>query len=324
VSIAQPNASPTHGFVTVTQEMTQAGNSLQNHPTQSATTIDGWSSVLFGLPFLLIGIFIEGSALNLHPVHGKNAPSWLIAMVGSFFFLPGTFLVIHGITGLAHKMRYRREGALHPGQVWFADYHWHKEGFRFSAFGTLLGRLSFALFWSAFLVPFFWAGLRGAWPFLIGGSFFALLGLFIWYRAFQMFADLFRYGNTFLQYDNFPYFLGSTLNAQLRAPDHLADIDELTFTFRCVAERYLTGGSGRNRNSQVVCYELYKDVASFPRERLAAFAGGAIPVQFTIPADQPSTSLISTPPTYWEIEARGKGREADYEAYFLVPVYPAS
>jgi hypothetical protein len=33
------------------------------------------------------------------------------------------------------------------------------------------------------------------------------------------------------------------------------------------------------------------------------------------------TWLAGAPPTYWEIEAKGTARGADYEAYFLVPVY---
>ena len=316
-----PSVSPTHGFETVTQNMVQGGGALRNHPAQSATTIDGWKSAIFGLPFLLIGAFIVGAVLNLFHLKGKHGPDWLIGMVGGFFAFAGAFLFLHGVVGILRKARYQREAALHPGQPWLADYHWHTDGFRFSAFKMMLGRFSFALFWSAFLVPFFWVGLHGAWPFLVGASIFALIGLFIWYRAVKALADLLRYGNSFLQYDSFPFFLGSTLSAHLRAPSNLADLDELTLTLRCVAERYTSGGTGGNQNPQVVCYELYKDAVTLPRERLASFSGGTIPIQFSVPSNQPATSLISTPPTYWEIEARGKSHVAEYEAYFLVPVY---
>ena len=83
----------------------------------------------------------------------------------------------------------------------------------------------------------------------------------------------------------------------------------------------MTTGSGNNRTSQVVCYELYKDVATFDHDRLANFQGAGIPVEFALPADKQSTLLAEPPPVYWEIEARGKAKGADYEAYFLVPVY---
>jgi len=57
---------------------------LVNHPTQSATAIDGWKSLLFGLPFFAAGIFIGAVALDY--VGGKkNAPNWLIGLLGFFF-----------------------------------------------------------------------------------------------------------------------------------------------------------------------------------------------------------------------------------------------
>ena len=73
-----------------------------------------------------------------------------------------------------------------------------------------------------------------------------------------------------------------------------------------------------------MCYELYKDVATFDRDRLTGLAGNDIPVEFHLPSDQPTTTLAATPPIYWEIQANGKARGADYEAYFLVPVYKVS
>jgi hypothetical protein len=88
-----------------------------------------------------------------------------------------------------------------------------------------------------------------------------------------------------------------------------------------VQERYVTTGAGNNRRSQVVCYELYRDVVTLDHDRLANFVGAEIAVEFRLPADKLTTSLVDTPPTYWQIEANGEARGADYLAYFLVPVY---
>ena len=83
---------------------------LVNHPTQSATAIDGWKSVLFGLPFFAAGIFIEAVAFDY--VGGKkHAPDWLIGLVGFFFFAAGAFLIIHGLRGVIRKTKYDREAA---------------------------------------------------------------------------------------------------------------------------------------------------------------------------------------------------------------------
>lgn len=322
--IAQPTFPATGRFETVTQEMVEGGLALRDHPARSATTIDGWSSIFFGLPFFLIGCFIELAALNVLPAHGRHAPEWVIGLVGSFFLLAGLFLLTHGAATLVRRARYRREAALHPGQSWIADYTWNARGAGYSEFHVMVGRICFALFWSAFLVPFFWIGLRGVWPFLAGALFFALIGVYIWYRAALSVVGLLRYGKSFLGYDGFPFFLGGQLGAHLEAPRGLGEFEELTLTFRCVAERYLTGGAGPNRSSQVACFELYKDAVTFSREQLAGYSGGVIPVQFAIPANQPQTNLIGTPPTYWEIEACGKCSGVNYQAYFLVPVYAAA
>ena len=314
---------------TLRQRMVGAGPGLPpvlpNHPTQSATTIDGWKSVLFGSPFLLAGVGTAFAALYASPTR-KHGPDWLIGLIGSFFFLAGAFLVIHGLRGAARKAIHEREAAARPGEPWLADYHWQREGFAFSAFNAMVSRFFAAIAWNVFLIPFFWVGLNVHGMgriFLVFASLFALLGLIFWGRWNAMLADLFRYGNSFLSFDSFPYFLGGSLNARLRLHRHLDAIDELSLTFRCVQEKYVTTGSGNNRRSQVVCYELYKDVATLSRSQLAG-ASSYAPISFRIPQDQRPTCLSDTPPIYWEIEARGKARGADYEAYFLVPVYKSS
>jgi hypothetical protein len=297
---------------------------LVNHPTQSATAIDGWKSVLFGLPFFAAGIFIGAVALEY--VGGKkHAPDWLVGLVGFFFFAAGAFLIIHGLRGVIRKAKYDSEARQVPHELWLCDYHWRREGVTFSTFNSMLQRLFAALFWNAFLIPFFWIGLSesGAWFFAVVAGLFALIGLVFWVRWAQMLAELLRYGNTFLGYNNFPFFLGSTLSARLRTPAHYSDLDELTFTLRCVQERYITTNSGRDRTTNVVCFELYSASQTFSHGQLAAFSNQGIPLEFSLPESQPPTFLVSAPPTYWEIEANGKSSHVNFQAFFLVPVYKA-
>ena len=288
---------------------------LLNHPAQSSTPIDGWKSLLFGLPFLLIGVFIETAASHAIPARGNHTPTWMTYLIGAIFGLPGLFLVTHGVVGLFRKAVHNREAAQYPGQPWYSDHHWRKEGFAFSAFRTMLSRLLAALAWSAFLVPFFWVGLtqRGVGrAFLVFATLFALLGLIFWYRWAQMLADMLRYGNSFLNYDQFPYFLGSTFRARLRAPQHVSDLDELTFTLRCVQEKYVTTHINNRSETKVVCYELYKDSHSLNCDQITGLAGGDIPIEFPLPPDQHTTCLCDSPPTYWEIEARGRSHAVNY------------
>ena len=297
---------------------------LLNHPAQSATAIDGWKSALFGVPFLGVGIAIGSVALNRIPAH-KNAPDWLIGIIGSFFFFGGLFFFVHGILGAIKKAAWKQAAGRMPGEPWLYDYHWHREGVAFSAFDEMLKRLLAVLGWNLFLVPFAWVGLHGPWVFLAFAGLFALFGLFLWYRWWTMLLDMLRYGNSYLSYQGFPYSLGGTLHAQLRTPHHVEKIDELTLTLRCVQEKYVTTKDMNNRSqTQVVCFELYKEVATLDHARLASLSGGSIPVEFRVPSDRPSTNLAATPPIYWEVEANGKAQGVDYQAYFLVPIYKTS
>ncbi|HWG59465.1 MAG TPA: hypothetical protein VN661_10515, partial [Candidatus Acidoferrales bacterium] len=297
-------------------------HALNNHPTQSATTMEGWKSAIFGLPFMAAGIFIE--LIARHPAHpGRETPAWFAAGFAALFFLGGLFFFVHGLAGMARGRAYRRQLANDPGEPWLADHQWRREGIAFSAFHEMLRRLFAAMMWTAFLVPFGWVGLNvhGAWVFLVGTSLFGLFGLIFWYRWAAMLLDLLRYGNSYLSYEAFPFFLGGTLNVRLRAPRHVAALDALTLTLRCVEEQYVTTGAGRDRTTSVVCYERYKDALTFDRDHLTGLAGGDVPAEFRLPADQPPTALINHPPMYWEIEAKGNARGADYSAFFLVPVY---
>jgi hypothetical protein len=298
---------------------------LLNHPTQSAVAINGWGSVLFAVPFMAAGIGIGLVALNT--IHArKQAPDWLIGGIGAMFFLSGLFFFVHGLLGVARRSAWLREMAEHPHEPWLYDHHWRREGIAFSAFDTMVERLLAAVVWTAFLAPFAWVGLnvKGAWPFLVAVGIFGLCGLIFWFRWAAMLLDLLRYGNSYLSFESFPFFMGGTLRARLRAPHHVSTIDSLAFTLRCVQERYVTTGVGQNRSTKVICYELYKEVSTFGRDRLTGLAGGDIPIEFHLPSDQPTTNLAATPPIYWEIEAKGTARGADYEAFFLVPVYKES
>ena len=122
----------------------------------------------------------------------------------------------------------------------------------------MLQRLMAALAWNVFLVPFFWVGLnqRGLGRmFLVVASIFALVGIVFWARWIHMLADFFRYGDSFLSYDEFPYFLGQKLRVRLRAPRHVTSMNQLALTLRCVQEKYVATGSG-NASPNATCQRL--------------------------------------------------------------------
>jgi len=79
---------------TIEQRMLGSGPglppALPNYPAQSATTIDGSSAALFGLPFMVAGVFIGLAAFDVIQTR-KHAPLWLIAILA------------RGRNGVAHE-----------------------------------------------------------------------------------------------------------------------------------------------------------------------------------------------------------------------------
>jgi hypothetical protein len=298
---------------------------LANHRSRSATAIQGWGSALFGIPFLVAGLAIGLFSLDRFRAHHR-ASNWLIALVAGMFFCGGALFAVHGLRDVVRQAAYRRQAAQRPSEPWLYDFPWRRDGIAFSAFDDMLGRLLAAMVWTTFLLPFAWVGMkvRGAWPFPAAVALVGLLGLIFWFRWAQMLFHLLLSGPSFLCYESLPFALGGTLRARLRSPHHLSTIEQLTLTLRCVQETDASTGNGPDRSTRVVCYELYKDVATYDRDRLIGLAGNDVPIEFRLPPDQPATDLAATPPTYWEIEAKGKARGVDYEAVFLVPVYKVS
>ena len=294
---------------------------LRNHPTQSASSINGWNSALVGMPFIAVGVWV-GLCVFGFVAEEVYAPKWIIGAVGSTLCSIGLFLFINGMRGEVAKARYHYNAAKYPGQPWFYDFRWHREGIAFFAFNSMAGRLLAALIWSVFLIPFLWIAFADAtanWVFVAIPLLLAICGLSFWLGWVQNMAELLVYGNSFLRYKSFPYILGGKLRVHLRVHRNLSKMDALSLTLRCVEERYLTSGD----STHIVCYELYQDVASVTPDRLAALSGREIDVEFSLPADRPPTSLSSTPPVYWEIEARGQAEKISYLAFFLVPIYKA-
>src|SRR5258708_17150589 len=78
---------------------------LPNYPAQSATTIDGSPAALFGLPFMVAGVFIGLAAFNVIQTR-NHAPLSLIAIIGAMFFSPGFFPFAHGIPGMIRQTSY--------------------------------------------------------------------------------------------------------------------------------------------------------------------------------------------------------------------------
>src|SRR5260370_9877249 len=80
---------------------------LENHPNQSAATIDGLRSALFGIPFIAAGVWIRLPAFAVLSVR-PPALNWATVVFGPLFFFVGLFFLIHWLLGAAPRRRHLR------------------------------------------------------------------------------------------------------------------------------------------------------------------------------------------------------------------------
>lgn len=117
-----------------------------------------------------------------------------------------------------------------------------------------------------------------------------------------------RYGASRLKLPPGPVSPGGTAFAELETG---ADLSRAELTLRCVQERMVGGG----KQARLVRAALAEGRVG---QRQATTTG----LQFTleVPEGAPTTALAADPAVYWELFVSAK--EAGFEAYFLVPVYP--
>ncbi|HVB86687.1 MAG TPA: hypothetical protein VNK23_08505 [Candidatus Dormibacteraeota bacterium] len=295
---------------------------LRNHRTQTEVPISGWKSVFLGLPFVAAGTLMAVAALNQIAAR-KPAPDWLMWAASGLFLAGGSVYAIHGLGDLRRRAAWKQTATARPTEPWLGDYPWQHEGIGFSETDEVLGRLLAALAWTLVFALFAWVGMLkpDGWPILSALGLFSFCCLMLWGRWAAGIFQLMRYGDGSLEYGEFPFRLGGNLQARLRIPRRLSEMDQLTITLRCVQEQFVTSRDGRT--ATVVCYERHRNVIQMNAAQIAAVGEAGIPVEFRLPERQPSTNLSATPPTYWEIEINGKARDTGYDAIFLVPIYKA-
>jgi hypothetical protein len=303
------------------------GVALPNRPARGgATTVHGWPAVFVGT--LLTGVGLGLAALFMGfvapgAVRVRELPPRILALVGALFALAGASVAAHGVAGVRRMARVTRMRAAHPGEPWRWDHAWDERVTRDDTGARGRHFAVAAMFLFAFLTPFHWIGFFGprlALPFGLVALFFDLIGVGLLVAAGYFVARRLKYGPGVARFGHFPFRRGSTLELHVEAPPALPQHALATATLRCVQERYVTTGSGKDRSTTVQCFEIYRDTA--PAE-LTGGGGGrrALRVSFAIPADAPATDLASRPCRYWEVDVEAITDGVDYGVRFLVPVY---
>lgn len=287
---------------------------------RSGTTVHGGCAVLFALPFLGAGAFVIVTSTGAFGMEGMRAPPWVIAAAGAVFFLAGLWIAVHGLRGLGRRAASRARAERHPGEPWWADYGWDPREARFSALARALKSVPGFLFVCLFLSPFnYFAFLSGEMPFVAIGV-VALFDLFLAIGGGVLIHGILRglkYGSARFVFERFPFFLGGTLEGRMHSTRPIGAAS-IRIELRCVQEGYVTSGSGKNRSTRIVRYELHSQILDVEGgERVHE-----IPVTFEVPkVGDWATRLAVPPPRYWEVEFSALTPGVDYRATFMVPIY---
>lgn len=291
---------------------------LIGHPSRSVVAGSGGCIIAFGLPFLLVGLFVMGMTSGLFTETPEGAPPAILVGVGALFAGAGLFMIVNGVRSSLTARRATNARAQNPGEPWIWDHRWNPQETRTGGFGPVISGTLGAGFFALFAAPFNWVGFHeGSVPFMIAAGILDLIVLVAVGAVLYQFAQWLRYGTSVLRFTTFPYYLGSSLDVVLPGSQRLRGCNSLTLTLRCVEESFETQG----KSNSVQCYRIYEDVQTIPKGMEAGVEMGALPISFRLPDGDYETRLSTRPPRYWELMVKADKPGLDFNVTFLLPVY---
>jgi|CXWL01.1.fsa_nt_gi hypothetical protein len=297
------------------------------HPVIPATTGGGGGClILFGLPFITVGVVVTLMSLGYLPIDDDeiNGPRWLLTAFGGVFASAGLGVAWMGISGMLRERAARRRKEEHPLEPWFWDHpwdqRWAESGSLAPAFQAFLGFLFLAAFLSMFHWWAFFSG-EGPLPLKLFIVLFDLIALAVLFGAIYALFQYFKYGKSRLHFARFPFRPGRSLEAGLEANRRLLAADRIAITLRYIEEVIEVTGTGKNRSSRQVLYGLHEVKQELDTRMFQGGSIAEIPIRLRLPEGDYATRLLETPRRYWELEVKAETPGIDYVARFLVPVY---
>ena len=311
--------------MTVAEPKNRERVQLTGRDPVSRTTIHGWPSFLFGIPFAGAGVpilLLWSGKIEVDP--GKvHAPMWVIGIFGLFFLLAGLSFMWHGVDGVRRKARVNTAKATRASSPWLWDYEWQALGISDNKFRKVMHGLLMLVVMGGFLAPFnWWAFVSEDGTLMVKGMviFFDLVfGLAGGYYFLHNLALFLKYGNSRLQFGEFPFFLGDKLSVTL--VDLPGEINHLQLDLRFIEEKYETRQRGNSKESRVVCYQLYHESRTFKGREVSS--SRSLSLEWDLPGEpELTTTLSQRPARFWELEVKADTPGVDYHSRFLLPVYP--
>ncbi|GJL49985.1 MAG: hypothetical protein NPIRA01_12120 [Nitrospirales bacterium] len=293
------------------------------------TTLTGMSfsenpSIAVGLLFITISLpaLTEAMGWIENFLFSMYVPLWIVGVGGTICLSGGLWLTVHGVRDRRRIWNMNHGKRQLPMTPWLWDYPWQAWGatdsYLKSALRSLIGLLLFSVLASPFnWMAFFWEGRS----FFLQGT-VGLLNLVIIVSIGGRFMTKLRqyltFGNSQLEFQDFPFFLGNPMSLSLRNVP--TNISTLHLTLRCIEESAQSEGTEADSPSVIACYQVYHDTQILKRENVQP--GDNLDLFWMLPDDETLSSTPSErPATYWELEVTAAGQHLTYQSRFLLPIY---
>ena len=290
-------------------------------PNMGFSTLAGF---LFGCPFVAAGIAIVliGAKVIAVDPSSVHAPYWVLTVFGVSFAFAG--LMVWGMAWKQFAANRRRDEAVrrHPNEPALADYPWHPDGFKASAWAAAAKALGIAMGTSVFLSMFNW------WAFVAHGDWMVkgvvivldLVGLVLWAQAAQQAGRAFKFGHSQVVFSGFPYRLPDPVLIRWQSGGGISRVRKGTFTLRCVEEWMEHSGSGRNRTRTVAQEEIWSGTWVLEQPRNFSLRE-SVELRYELPVDAVPTQFSADRPVFWELEVKLDLPGLDFKQTYLVPIY---
>lgn len=300
---------------------------LVGHTPAPSTRTGGGCLILFGMPFIAVGVFVlllSLGLLNLEAKTSNDAPTWVLTAFGAVFAMAGLGVAGAGAAGMARARAARRRKEEHPLEPWYWDHPWDSRFSESGGLGPAFQALLAFIFLEAFLSIFHWWAFfseEKIIPLILFVGLFDLIALAILGGAIYAFFQHLKYGTSRFHFARFPFRPGHSVEGGLEASRRLASAATISLTLRYVEEVTETTGSGKNRSTTTVSYCLHEVKHELNSSQFDAGSAGEIPISLRLPTGDFSNRLLETPRRYWELEVKAETPGIDYASRFLLPVY---
>lgn len=244
-------------------------------------------------------------------------------LFGLVFAGAGLFMFTFGWKTARAAGQQRRLQEQHSGQPWRWKPDWAAGRICHSGRATFWFAFLFAAFWNAISAPLLFVIpnelAKGNKPVLIA-LLFPLVGLGLASWAVLAFIRWRKFGDSVVELAAIPGVPGLPLRGVLTVSMPEPPANGFVLCLNCI--RSTTTGSGKNRHTTETV--LWQDERQVQPSRGDRRGNIRVPVDFDLPADQPSASPPGSPDAstvLWRLTARADLPGADYAATFDLPVF---